>query len=26
MLLLTFAVVIGINRLPGFGGTRLRNT
>jgi iron(III) transport system permease protein len=26
MLLLTFAVVIGVNRLPGFGGTRLRNT
>jgi iron(III) transport system permease protein len=26
MLILTFAVVIGVNRLPGFGGTRLRNT
>ena len=27
MLVLTFAVVIGINRIPGFGaGTRLRNT
>jgi iron(III) transport system permease protein len=25
LLLLTFAVVIGINRIPGFGGTRLRN-
>jgi iron(III) transport system permease protein len=27
MLILTFAVVIGVNRIPGFGaGTRLRNT
>ncbi len=26
MLVLTFAVVIGVNRMPGFGGTRLRNT
>jgi iron(III) transport system permease protein len=27
MLVLTFAVVIGVNRIPGFGaGTRLRNT
>jgi iron(III) transport system permease protein len=26
MLLLTFTVVVGVNRLPGFGGTRLRNT
>lgn len=26
MLVLTFAVVIGINRIPGFGGARLRNT
>ena len=26
MLLLTFVVVVGVNRLPGFGGTRLRNT
>ena len=26
MLLLTFAVVIGVNRIPGFGGPRLRNT
>jgi iron(III) transport system permease protein len=26
MLLLTFAVVIAMNRIPGFGGTRLRNT
>jgi iron(III) transport system permease protein len=26
LLLLTFAVVIGVNRIPGFGGTRLRNT
>jgi hypothetical protein len=23
---LTFAVVIGVNRIPGFGGARLRNT
>ena len=26
MLVLTFAVVIGVNRIPGFGGARLRNT
>lgn len=26
MLVLTFAVVIAVNRIPGFGGTRLRNT
>jgi iron(III) transport system permease protein len=26
MLILTFAVVIGVNRIPGFGGSRLRNT
>jgi len=27
MLILTFAVVVGVNRIPGFGaGTRLRNT
>jgi iron(III) transport system permease protein len=26
LLVLTFAVVIGVNRIPGFGGTRLRNT
>jgi iron(III) transport system permease protein len=26
LLLVTFAVVIGVNRIPGFGGTRLRNT
>jgi iron(III) transport system permease protein len=26
MLVLTFAVVILVNRIPGFGGTRLRNT
>lgn len=26
MLVLTFTVVIGVNRIPGFGGTRLRNT
>jgi iron(III) transport system permease protein len=26
MLVLSFTVVIGINRIPGFGGTRLRNT
>jgi iron(III) transport system permease protein len=26
MLILTFAVVIGVNRIPGFGGARLRNT
>jgi iron(III) transport system permease protein len=26
LLLLTFAVVLGVNRIPGFGGTRLRNT
>jgi iron(III) transport system permease protein len=26
MLIVTFAVVIAINRIPGFGGTRLRNT
>jgi iron(III) transport system permease protein len=26
MLVLTFAVVIGVNRMPGFGGARLRNT
>jgi iron(III) transport system permease protein len=26
MLVLTFAVVIAINRIPGFGGARLRNT
>src|SRR5215218_9873529 len=26
MLLITFAVVIAINRVPGFGGARLRNT
>ena len=25
MLILTFAVVIAVNRIPGFGGTRLRN-
>jgi hypothetical protein len=26
MLVLTFAVVIFINRIPGFGGSGLRNT
>jgi len=26
MLMLTFAVVIAVNRIPGFGGARLRNT
>jgi len=26
MLVITFAVVIAINRIPGFGGARLRNT
>ena len=26
LLVLTFGVVIGVNRIPGFGGTRLRNT
>lgn len=26
MLALTFAVVIAVNRMPGFGGSRLRNT
>ena len=26
MLAVTFAVVIAINRIPGFGGARLRNT
>jgi iron(III) transport system permease protein len=26
MLIITFAVVIFVNRIPGFGGTRLRNT
>ena len=26
MLVLTFAVVIAVNRIPGFGGTRLRNS
>jgi iron(III) transport system permease protein len=26
MLALTFAVVVGVNRIPGFGGARLRNT
>jgi iron(III) transport system permease protein len=26
LLLVTFAVVIGVNRIPGLGGTRLRNT
>ena len=26
LLLLTFTVVIAVNRMPGFGGTRLRNT
>jgi hypothetical protein len=26
MLVFTFAVVILINRIPGFGGARLRNT
>jgi iron(III) transport system permease protein len=26
LLLVTFAVVIGVNRIPGFSGTRLRNT
>jgi len=25
MLLITFAVVIAINRIPGFGNVRLRN-
>jgi iron(III) transport system permease protein len=26
LLLVTFAVVTGVSRIPGFGGTRLRNT
>jgi iron(III) transport system permease protein len=26
MLIITFAVVIAVNRIPGFGGVRLRNT
>ena len=26
MLVITFAVVIAANRIPGFGGVRLRNT
>ena len=26
MLVVTFAVVVLINRIPGFGGVRLRNT
>jgi hypothetical protein len=26
LLLVTFAVVIGVNRIPGFGGGRLRDT
>jgi hypothetical protein len=26
MLIITFAVIVAINRIPGFGGVRLRNS